>query len=148
MVTQLDRPPELILEAWAIEVRQRARSDANFAKVLDKFEGRFGNIKDALNNLDFVSADSAYLLHPQKDGTYVPVIHNVRPGQLATALERGFLPLALKDYESAIEASEERKNLGKRGKQVKSQKGRPKKANNDQPSLDIGGSNEHRDSSH
>ena len=74
MVTQLDRPPELILEAWAIETRQRARADANFAKVLDKFEGRFGDIKEALKNLDFVSADSAYLLHPQKDGTYLPVI--------------------------------------------------------------------------
>ena len=58
MVTQLDRPPELILEAWAIETRQRARADANFAKVLDKFEGRFGDIKEALKNLDFVSADS------------------------------------------------------------------------------------------
>jgi len=52
VVTQLDRPPELILEAWAIEVRQRARSDANFAEVLDKFESRFGNIKEALNSLD------------------------------------------------------------------------------------------------
>jgi hypothetical protein len=140
VVTQLDRPPELILEAWAIETRQRARSNANFAEVLDKFEGRFGDIKEALKNLDFVSADSAYLLHPQKDGTYLPVIHNVRPGQLATALERGFLPLALKDYESAIEASEERKNLGKRGKQAGSRKTQPKKANNKQTSLEIGGS--------
>ncbi len=99
MVTQLDRPPDLILEAWAIETRQRARSNAN-----------------------------------------LPVIHNVRPGQLATALERGFLPLALKDYESAIEASEERKNLGKRGKQAGSRKTQPKKANNKQTSLEIGGS--------
>ena len=140
MVTQLDRPPDLILEAWAIETRQRARSNANFAEVLDKFEGRFGDIKEALKNLDFVSADSAYLLHPQKDGTYLPVIHNVRPGQLATALERGFLPLALKDYESAIEASEERKNLGKRGKQAGSRKTQPKKANTKQTGLDIGGS--------
>ena len=140
MVTQLDRPPDLILEAWAIETRQRARSNANFAEVLDKFEGRFGDIKEALKSLDFVSADSAYLLHPQKDGTYLPVIHNVRPGQLATALERGFLPLALKDYESAIEASEERKNLGKRGKQAGSRKAQPKKANNKQTSLEIGGS--------
>ena len=140
MVTQLDRPPDLILEAWAIETRQRARSNANFAEVLDKFEGRFGDIKEALKNLDFVSADSAYLLHPQKDGTYLPVIHNVRPGQLATALERGFLPLALKDYESAIEASEERKNLGKRGKQAGSRKTQPTKANTKQTSLDIGGS--------
>ena len=140
MVTQLDRPPERILEAWAIETRHRARADANIAKVLDKFEGRFGDIKEALKNLDFVSADSAYLLHPQKDGTYLPVIHNVRPGQLATALERGFLPLALKDYESAIEASEERKNLGKRGKQAGSRKAQPKKANNKQTSLEIGGS--------
>jgi len=140
VVTQLDRPPDLILEAWAIETRQRARSNANFAEVLDKFEGRFGDIKEALKSLDFVSADSAYLLHPQKDGTYLPVIHNVRPGQLATALERGFLPLALKDYESAIEASEERKNLGKRGKQAGSRKTQPKKANNKQTSLDIGGS--------
>jgi len=140
VVTQLDRPPDLILEAWAIETRQRARSNANFAEVLDKFEGRFGDIKEALKSLDFVSADSAYLLHPQKDGTYLPVIHNVRPGQLATALERGFLPLALKDYESAIEASEERKNLGKRGKQAGSRKTQPKKANNKQTSLEIGGS--------
>ena len=140
MVTQLDRPPDLILEAWAIETRQRARSNANFAEVLDKFEGRFGDIKEALKSLDFVSADSAYLLHPQKDGTYLPVIHNVRPGHLATALERGFLPLALKDYESAIEASEERKNLGKRGKQAGSRKTQPKKANNKQTSLEIGGS--------
>ena len=140
MVTQLARPPDLILEAWAIDTRQRARSDARFAEVLDKFEGRFGDIKEALKSLDFVSADSAYLLHPQKDGTYLPVIHNVRPGQLATALERGFLPLALKDYESAIEASEERKNLGKRGKQAGSRKTQPKKANNKQTSLDIGGS--------
>ena len=140
MVTQLDRPPDLILEAWAIETRQRARSNANFAEVLDKFEGRFGDIKEALKSLDFVSADSAYLLHPQKDGTYFPVLHNVRPGQLATALERGFLPLALKDYESAIEASEERKNLGKRGKQAGSSKSQPKKANNKQTSLEIGGS--------
>ena len=140
MVTQLDRPPDLILEAWAIETRQRARSNANFAEVLDKFEGRFGDIKEALKSLDFVSADSAYLLHPQKDGTYLPVIHNVRPGQLATALERGFLPLALKDYESAIEASEERKTLGKRGKQAGSRKTQPKKANNKQTSLEIGGS--------
>ena len=140
MVIQLDRPPELILEAWAIETRQRARANANFAEVLDKFESRFGDIGEALNKLDFVSADSAYLLHPQKDGTYSPVIHNVRPGQLATALERGFLPLALKDYESAIEASEERKNLGKRGKQAGSRKTQPKKANTKQTSLDIGGS--------
>ena len=140
MVTQLDRPPDLILEAWAIETRQRARSNANFAEVLDKFEGRFGDIKEALKSLDFVSADSAYLLHPQKDGTYLPVIHTVRPGQVATALERGFLPLALKDYESAIEASEERKNLGKRGKQAGSRKTQPKKANNKQTSLEIGGS--------
>ena len=140
MVTQLDRPPDLILEAWAIETRQRARSDARFAEVLDKFEGRFGDIKEALKSLDFVSADSAYLLHPQKDGTYLPVIHNVRPGQLATALERGFLPLALKDYESAIEAAEERKNLGKRGKQAGARKTQPKKANNKHTSLDIGGS--------
>ena len=140
MVIQLDRPPELILEAWAMDIRQHARANANFAKVLDKFEGRFGDIKEALKNLDFVSADSAYLLHPQKDGTFSPVIHNVRPGQLATALERGFLPLALKDYESAIEASEERKNLGKRGKQAGSRKTQPKKANNKQTSLDIGGS--------
>ena len=123
-----------------MDIRQHARADANFAKVLDKVEGRFGDIEDALKNLDFVSADSAYLLHPQKDGTFSPVIHNVRPGQLATALERGFLPLALKDYESAIEASEERKNLGKRGKQAGSRKTQPKKANNKQTSLDIGGS--------
>ena len=140
MVIQLDRPPELILEAWAMDIRQHARANANFAKVLDKFESRFGDIKEALKSLDFVSADSAYLLHPQKDGTFSPVIHNVRPGQLATALERGFLPLALKDYESAIEASEERKNLGKRGKQAGSRKTQPKKANNKQTSLDIGGS--------
>ena len=140
MVTQLDRPPDLILEAWAMDIRQHARADANFAKVLDKVEGRFGDIGEALKNLDFVSADSAYLLHPQKDGTYSPLIHNVRPGQLATALERGFLPLALKDYESAIEASEERKNLGKRGKQAGSRKTQPKKANNKQTSLEIGGS--------
>jgi len=140
VVTQLDRPPDLILEAWAMDIRQHARADANFAKVLDKVEGRFGDIGEALKNLDFVSADSAYLLHPQKDGTYSPLIHNVRPGQLATALERGFLPLALKDYESAIEASEERKNLGKRGKQAGSRKTQPKKANNKQTSLEIGGS--------
>jgi hypothetical protein len=140
VVIQLDRPPELILEAWAMDIRQHARADANFAKVLDKVEGRFGDIEEALKNLDFVSADSAYLLHPQKDGTYSPVIHNVRPGQLVTALERGFLPLALKDYESAIEASEDRKNLGKRGKQAGSLKTQPKKANTKQTSLEIGGS--------
>jgi hypothetical protein len=140
VVIQLDRPPELILGAWAMDIRQRARANASFAEVLDKFESRFGDIEEALNKLDFVSADSAYLLHPQKDGTYSPVIHNVRPGQLATALERGFLPLALKDYESAIEASEDRKNLGKRGKQAGSRKTQSKKANNKQTSLDIGGS--------
>jgi len=123
-----------------MDIRQHARADANFAKVLDKVEGRFGDIEEALKNLDFVSADSAYLLHPQKDGTYSPVIHNVRPGQLVTALERGFLPLALKDYESAIEASEDRKNLGKRGKQAGSLKTQPKKANTKQTSLEIGGS--------
>jgi len=123
-----------------MDIRQRARANASFAEVLDKFESRFGDIEEALNKLDFVSADSAYLLHPQKDGTYSPVIHNVRPGQLATALERGFLPLALKDYESAIEASEDRKNLGKRGKQAGSRKTQSKKANNKQTSLDIGGS--------
>ena len=123
-----------------MDIRQHARADANFAKVLDKVEGRFGDIEEALKNLDFVSADSAYLLHPQKDGTYSPLIHNVRPGQLVTALERGFLPLALKDYESAIEASEDRKNLGKRGKQAGSLKTQPKKANTKQTSLEIGGS--------
>ena len=123
-----------------MDIRQRARANASFAEVLDKFESRFGDIEEALNKLDFVSADSAYLLHPQKDGTYSPVIHNVRPGQLATALERGFLPLALKDYESAIEASEDRKNLGKWGKLAGSRKTQPKKANNNQTSLDIGGS--------
>ena len=53
MVIQLDRPPELILEAWAMDIRQHARANANFAKVLDKFESRFGDIKEALKNLDF-----------------------------------------------------------------------------------------------
>ena len=140
MVTQVTSPPELILEQWAIEVRQRARANANFAEVLDKFQSRFGDIEEALNKLTFVSGDSAYILHPQKDGTYSPVIHNVRPGQLATALERGFLPLALKDYESAIEASKGRKNLGKRGEQAGSRKAKPEQANNNQTSLEIGGS--------
>ena len=141
MTTEVQRPSELLLKQRAIDIRQRARADANFAAVLDKFESRFGGIEETLNRLDFVSSDFAYLLQPQKDGTYEPVIHNVCPGQLGTALERGFLPLALKDYESAIEASEERKDLGKRSRQAGSRKQPTKnKTNNEQPSLEIGDS--------
>ena len=112
------RPPELMLEQAAASLRDRARALPKFAEILDEFERRFGDIEACLKRLDFVSTDSAYLLQPQggeKAGTYEPVIHNIRPGQLSTALERGFLPLALADYNSAIETAEGRMNSGERG---------------------------------
>ena len=83
-----------------------------------------------LKGLDYVSPDSAYLLQPQKDGTYEPVIHNINPGQLVTALERGFLPLARAVFEAALETKEqERMNSGERDEQSESHvspKGKPR----------------------
>jgi len=104
------RPPELMLEQATAAIRDKARGNAKFAEILDGFERRFGDLEDNLKRLDFVSADSAYLLQPQKDGSYEPVVRNIRPGQLATALERGFLPLAHAVYMAALETLEVRKN--------------------------------------
>ena len=110
------RPPELMLEATAAYLRDKSRAFPAFAEITKEIERRFGDIEDLLKRLDFVSVDSAYLLQPQKDGTYQPVVHNIRPGQLATALERGFLPLALAYYNSAIETKDQvRMNSGERG---------------------------------
>ena len=115
-------PPEIMLEQAAAALRDKSRGSLAFAEILSEFERRFGDIEVCLKRLDFVSTDSAYLLQPQKDGTYKPVIHNIRPGQLATALERGFLPLALADFRSAIETKEQgRTDSGERGSQVESQ---------------------------
>jgi len=109
------RPSELVLEQAADSIRDKARSLSSFAEILNEFERRFGDLEGNLKGLDFVSADSAYLLQPQKDGSYSPVVRNIRPGQLATALERGFLPLAHDVYLTALETSEDRMNSGKSG---------------------------------
>jgi len=106
------KPPMEVMKAAAESLRDLSRSSSSFKVILDDIEGRFGDIEAALLKLDFVSADSAYLLQPQKDGTYQPVVRNVRPGQLATALERGFLPVALSTFEEAQAASEDRTNSG------------------------------------
>jgi len=99
-----------MLEQATASIRDKARGNAKFAEILGEFERRFGDLEGNLKRLDFVSADSAYLLQPQKDGSYEPVVRNIRPGQLATALERGFLPLAHAVYMSALETLEVRKN--------------------------------------
>ena len=106
------QPPELMLLQAAESLRDKARSNGSFAEILGEFEGRFGDIEGNLKQLDFVSADSAYLFQPQKDCSYEPVVRNIRPGQLATALERGFLPLAHSVYLTALETVEERMNSG------------------------------------
>ena len=109
------RPPDLMMEAAAAYMRDKSRVSPAFAEIINEIERRFGDIEDLFKRLDFVSVDSAYLLQPQKDGTYEPVVHNIRHGQLATALERGFLPLALADYKLAIETKEQvRMNSGER----------------------------------
>jgi hypothetical protein len=98
-----------------------ARAKGSFGDWMLDFENRFGDIESNLLGLEYVSADSAYLLQPQKDGTYAPVIHNIRPGQLVTALERGFLPLAHSVYMAALETVEqERMNSGESGEQSES----------------------------
>ena len=124
------RPPELVIEGMAAAVKDRGRAVASFGEIIDEFEHRFGDIEENLKRLDYVSADSAYLLQPQGDGTYQPVIHNIRPGQLVTALERGRLPLAHSVYMAALETAEkQRKNSGERGEQAGSHVSKePKKA--------------------
>jgi hypothetical protein len=115
------KPPELVITGMAAALRDRGRAVASFSEIIDEFERRFGDIEENLNRLDYVSADSAYLLQPQSDGTYQPVIHNIRFGQLVTALERGHLPLAHSVYMAALEtANKKRMNSGERGEQAES----------------------------
>ena len=113
------KPPELIIQATAEALRDYARAKPLFGDWLNDFQDRFGDIEDNLLGLEYVSSDSAYLLQPQKDGTYAPVIHNIRHGQLVTALERGFLPLAHSVYMAALETVEQgRMNSGESGEQA------------------------------
>jgi len=121
VISNHTKPPELIIQAIAEALRDYARARPLFGDWLDDFQDRFGDIEDNLLGLEYVSADSAYLLQPQKDGTYAPVIHNIRHGQLVTALERGFLPLARAVFEAALETKEqERMNSGERDEQSES----------------------------
>ena len=55
------QPPELMLLQAAESLRDKARSNGSFAEILGEFEGRFGDIEGNLKQLDFVSADYAYL---------------------------------------------------------------------------------------
>lgn len=115
------RPPELIIQQTVEYIKDLARAKPPFGDWLYKFEDRFGDIEENLLGLEYVSADSAYLLQPQKDGTYAPVIHNIRPGQLVTALERGFLPVAHSVFTAALETKEQgRMNSGESGEQSES----------------------------
>jgi len=130
VISNHTKPPSLIIESLAASLRDRARASASFGVVFENLESRFGDIESNLKGLDYVSPDSAYLLQPQKDGTYEPVIHNINPGQLVTALERGFLPLARAVFEAALETKEqERMNSGERDEQSESHvfpKGKPR----------------------
>ena len=130
VISNHTKPPSLIIESLAAYLRDRARASASFGVIFENLERRFGDIESNLNGLDYVSPDSAYLLQPQKDGTYEPVIHNINPGQLVTALERGFLPLAHAVYLAAVETKEqERMNSGERDEQSESHvspKGKPR----------------------
>ena len=121
VISNHTKPPSLIIESLAASLRDRARASTSFGVVFENLERRFGDIESNLKGLDYVSPDSAYLLQPQKDGTYEPVIHNINPGQLVTALERGFLPLARAVFETALETKEqERMNSGERDEQPES----------------------------
>lgn len=125
------RPPDLIIESWVAALRNRARGVPPFGRLFEELERRFGDIEENLKGLEYVSADTAYLLQPQKDGTYAPVAHNILPGQLVTALERGFIPVAHAVYMAALETKEhDRMNSGERGEQAESHVlAEPKKRN-------------------
>lgn len=89
------------IEVIAAGVRDISRIRADVAKKLDAITERYGDLETLLQALEWDGADTAYLLHIRKDGAAETVKHNVMPGQLVTALERGFLPVTLARYNAS-----------------------------------------------
>lgn len=87
-------------EVIVAEVRDLARGSARIAEIVAEAEKRHGDLSECLDALEWVSSDTAYLTHVQKDGTASKLPHNVMPGQLVYALERGFLPIPLAKWQA------------------------------------------------
>jgi len=134
MTTATFIPPKEHVEYVYQEVRDLGRGSVAVQSAIDAFEKAYGPLKDALSRIDWTSPDTAWLIGPAnvvidgvKQTVMEPVRHNVMPGNLVTALERGFLPLALADYEKAIAATGRRRQPRERASQAESQNNTEKK---------------------
>lgn len=90
--------PSGMVQGIVAEVKDLARSSAHAKRVMDATVERYGALEDLLSALEWPTPDTAKLLWVTKDGRLEEVVKNVMPGQLITALERGFLPITLARY--------------------------------------------------
>lgn len=91
-------PARDVVEVIVSEVKDLARGSAGVQEVVSDIEKRYGDLADLLLALEWDGADMAYFTYVRKDGQPESVKRNVMPGQLVTALGRGFLPLSLAEY--------------------------------------------------
>jgi hypothetical protein len=88
-----------VIESIVVEVEDLARGSSHVKSVLDTTTERYGSLRTLLSVMDWQGADMAYFTWVRpKDGVAESVLKNVSPGQLVTALERGFLPVSLAQY--------------------------------------------------